>query len=68
MAMDPVCKMIVDENVAAATSTYNGATYFFCAPGCKLAFDEDPEEYLQAAEKRSLLSRLIPIRKARPGH
>jgi len=68
MAIDPVCKMAVDENAPAATSGYDGATYYFCAPGCKVAFDEDPEKYLRRGEKRSLLSRLVPIRKSRSGH
>lgn len=46
MAKDPVCLMDVEETTAAATSEYNGATYYFCAPGCKRAFDKDPEKYL----------------------
>jgi YHS domain-containing protein len=46
MAIDPVCKMEVDEGSAAATSEYQGKTYYFCAPGCKAAFDKDPEKYL----------------------
>ena len=49
MAIDPVCKMEVDESSAAATSEYNGQTYYFCAPGCKKAFDADPEKYLATA-------------------
>ena len=51
MAQDPVCKMEVDENAAAATSEYKGSTYYFCAPGCKTAFDADPEKYLGAANE-----------------
>ena len=47
MAIDPVCKMTVDEKTAAATSEYKGKTYYFCAIGCKKAFDNDPEEYLK---------------------
>jgi len=46
MAIDPVCNMQVDEERAAATSQYMGKTFYFCAPGCKKAFDEDPEKYL----------------------
>ena len=46
MAIDPVCKMEVDENTAAATSEYKGQKYYFCAVGCKKAFDQDPEKYL----------------------
>jgi len=46
MAIDPVCKMQVDESSAAATSEYKGVTYYFCAPGCKASFDKEPEKYL----------------------
>ncbi len=28
-------------------SEYKGTTYYFCAPGCKDAFDIDPEKYLE---------------------
>ena len=49
MATDPVCKMVIDEATAAATSEYKGQTYYFCAMGCKNAFDAEPEKYLAAA-------------------
>ena len=46
MAIDPVCGMTVDEKTAPAISEYKGKTYYFCARGCKIAFDKDPEKYL----------------------
>ena len=46
MAIDPVCKMKVEESKAAATSLYKGKKYYFCAVGCKRAFDQNPEKYL----------------------
>ena len=46
MAIDPVCGMEVDEKTAAGKSEYKGRTYYFCAPGCKAAFDRDPEKYV----------------------
>ncbi|MBI4300574.1 MAG: YHS domain-containing protein [Chloroflexi bacterium] len=46
MARDPVCGMEVDERNAPATSRYQGETYYFCGPGCKAAFDREPEEYI----------------------
>jgi len=49
MAIDPVCGMEVDEQSAAATYEYRGKTYYFCAPGCKSAFEKDPEKYLDQA-------------------
>ena len=51
MAIDPICKMQVDEHTAKFKSEYKGKTYYFCAPGCKKAFDEDPEKYLTAQEE-----------------
>ncbi len=48
MAIDPVCKMEVDENNPPGGKTeHRGNTYFFCAPGCKRAFERDPEKYLR---------------------
>lgn len=47
MAKDPVCGMEVNEKEAAATSEYKGKTYYFCAVGCKKAFDNDPKKYLE---------------------
>ena len=47
MAVDPVCKMTVDENHAAGKSQYNGKTYYFCAAVCKARFDREPEKYVK---------------------
>jgi YHS domain-containing protein len=47
MAIDPICKMEVDEATAKFTSEYMGKTYYFCAPGCKIKFDTDPEKYAE---------------------
>ena len=51
MAIDPVCKMEVEESKAAATLESKGKKYYFCAAGCKKAFDQNPEKYL-AVEKK----------------
>lgn len=51
MAIDPVCNMEVEEATAQWTSEYQGQTYYFCAPGCKSAFDEDPEKYLSGSSE-----------------
>jgi YHS domain-containing protein len=53
MARDPVCGMDVDERTAAATAEYQGTTYYFCAPGCKKAFEKEPEKYVQGAPETS---------------
>jgi YHS domain-containing protein len=46
MAKDPVCGMDVDEKKAAGKSEYKGLTYYFCSPGCKQAFDKEPDKYV----------------------
>ena len=48
MAKDLVCGMEVDAETAPAKTQYKGETYYFCAPGCKVAFEKDPERYLTA--------------------
>ncbi len=45
-ALDPLCGMVIDKETAAATTEYQGKTYYFCAPGCKVAFERDPEQYV----------------------
>ena len=47
MAIDPICKMQVEEKKAAATSVHKGKTYYFCAEGCKKAFGKSPEKYVE---------------------
>ena len=66
MAIDPICKMEVDiDNPPGGQSEYQGTSYYFCAPGCKVAFDQEPERYIsgQTPEsdqtKRSFFSRLF---------
>ena len=47
VAIDPVCLMEVDtENPPGGRSEYQGTSYYFCGPGCKVAFDRDPEHVL----------------------
>jgi YHS domain-containing protein len=45
MAIDPICKMTVDEKTVKFTSGYKGKKYYLCAPGCKKNFDTDPAKY-----------------------
>src|SRR5436190_16172920 len=44
--VDPVCKMLVIPESAAANYEYKGTTYYFCMPGCRDKFAADPERYL----------------------
>jgi Cu+-exporting ATPase len=41
--------MTIEEEDAAATSSYQGKTYHFCSSHCKESFDINPESYLGAA-------------------
>jgi len=51
---DLVCGMMIDPKTAAATSEYGGKasrTYYFCARGCKVAFDKDPQKYIKGQKE-----------------
>ncbi len=50
-AKDPVCGMSVNPDEAAATSVFQGTTYYFCAAGCKKAFDENPAKYVRGSKQ-----------------
>jgi YHS domain-containing protein len=54
MAKDPVCGMDVDEKTAQHKSEYQGQTYYFCAAGCKRAFDKEPEKYLNSGAQGTM--------------
>jgi YHS domain-containing protein len=45
---DPVCHMDIRPADAVGTSEHEGQTYYFCSPGCKKDFDEDPAAILRA--------------------
>ena len=49
MAIDPVCKMNVEPDEAAAKAEYGGQVYCFCSETCRKAFVADPEKYTSAA-------------------
>src|SRR5437016_11576483 len=43
---DPVCKMQVFPDTAAAKYEHEGRTYYFCAVRCMERFRENPERFL----------------------
>ena len=66
IAIDPICQMEVDTgNPPGGQSEHQGTSYYFCAPGCKVAFDQEPKKYLSdqtlesARPKRSFFFRLF---------
>jgi len=47
-AIDPVCKMRVDEkNPPGGKADHQGQTYYFCGPGCRRNFERDPARYVK---------------------
>ena len=46
MAIDPVCKMTVDLEQAAAQAEYEGTIYYFCCDECQKKFEDHPENYI----------------------
>ena len=47
-ALDPVCGMTVDIATARHTTEHEGQTIYFCAPGCRQRFEQEPARYLAA--------------------
>ena len=45
MATDPVCKMNVAPEKAAAKAEYGGQEYYFCSETCHKKFVAAPEKY-----------------------
>lgn len=46
--IDPVCKMRVLPETAAAKYSYKGTTYYFCNPRCRDRFEANPESFLNS--------------------
>jgi xanthine dehydrogenase accessory factor len=44
-AVDPVCGMSVAAVAASLHVDLDGRTWYFCGPGCKSAFTDDPAQY-----------------------
>lgn len=71
MAIDPICKMTVDEKTAGFSSELKGVTYYFCSAMCKKSFDELEESKIRVAKflkarKRDPFGRLL-MEIIRPG-
>ncbi len=49
MAIDPVCKMKVEPDKAAAKAEHDGQTYYFCSSMCQQKFVADPQKYAGGA-------------------
>lgn len=45
--IDPVCGEEVEPRESHYRARYRDKTYFLCSLACQLAFQEDPEHYLE---------------------
>ena len=50
--IDPVCGMTVNPEKSAIEATVEGQAYYFCAEGCRKAFVENPEKYLDSQPQK----------------
>ena len=44
---DPVCGMMIEPQDAVSSQEYKGQTYYFCNPGCKRKFDQNPQQFVR---------------------
>ena len=44
--VDPVCGMSVNPETAKIKAFIEGRNYYFCAEGCRKAFEANPEKYI----------------------
>ncbi|HEX6709457.1 MAG TPA: XdhC family protein [Rubrobacter sp.] len=51
-AVDPVCRMLVDVASARHVVEHGGTRYYFCGPGCKHVFEEEPAKYAAQVSAR----------------
>jgi YHS domain-containing protein len=50
--VDPVCGMRVDPCKTELISVYEEKHFYFCAEGCRKAFEKSPEKYISANPSR----------------
>jgi YHS domain-containing protein len=60
-AVDPVCGMTVEPGKTKLVSVYRGESYWFCAEGCRRAFEKNPDQYLaaKASKKKGWFGRFL---------
>jgi len=49
--IDPVCGMTVDPDKTDLLAVFQGDNYYFCAEGCRIAFENKPLKYLKPKRK-----------------
>jgi len=60
-AIDPVCGMKVIPGKTKLVSVYRGHSYWFCAQGCREAFEAHPQKYLDTTppKRKGWLGRFL---------
>jgi YHS domain-containing protein len=54
-AKDPVCGMDVDVKKApGGTHMFDDVIYYFCGPGCRVAFSKEPMAYISGEKKMEM--------------
>jgi len=52
LVRDPVCGMWIDPEDAADETLYKDKIFYFCAPGCKIAFEREPEIFISENQQK----------------
>jgi YHS domain-containing protein len=68
--VDPVCGMAVNPETTNIKACIGGQNYYFCAEGCRTAFEKNPEKFMGpgCAKPKGLWGRYIArLQKATSG-
>jgi xanthine dehydrogenase accessory factor len=57
-AIDLVCGMTVPADETSRPFEFEGETYYFCCPGCRVAFEKDPAKFITKEEQHADQARL----------
>lgn len=52
LVRDPVCGMWIEPEDAADETLYKDKIFYFCAQGCKIAFEREPEKFISENQKK----------------
>src|SRR5436190_21750545 len=65
--IDPVCGMAIESETAAAESSYDGDTFYFCSVECKQQFAAEPSRYVGKASLNNS-DREVPLERHEAPH
>ena len=67
--IDPVCGMTVTPPANKGGSfDHNGTTYYFCSPGCRTKFSQDPDGWLEKRRQKDQLAKASAPATSAGGH